>query len=296
MGEQKTQPWWVPSGATFQLPPRMRLAPAERETLWKGLERFANCGDSLANYKGFGRAFPDFWPVKVWHYPNQTPSTPPPILGSISIDEPELSEEESSRKIAHESQTESLAWDPACHKLFLLYRDTLKQVWSGKQTIKAGGVPWRTDTSACEFLLGLTDYNVEARKSAPGGLHLSLVWPVALGFAWERILSQFPTAVDEGRVRIGMLWKQGDFSLVPNNDFQRAFYLLFRQSWRARVCPRCKIFFVARKPKQVFCGTVCSAGSRLASKRKWWKRVGSKQRAKQQRVISGRRHRRGKRR
>jgi hypothetical protein len=41
------------------------------------------------------------------------------------------------------------------------------------------------------------------------------------------------------------------------------------------------MFFIARTPKQMFCGTSCSAGSRLASKRKWWKRVGAKNRAGQ---------------
>ena len=182
---------------------------------------------------------------------------------------------------------ESLAWHPACHKLFLLYRDTLRVVW--RPDSASPGPSWLYGFSH-EFLLGLTDYNEEAKG---GGLRFLTPWPAALERAWGDILGGFPTAAVEGRVEISMLWGVGDLSLVPQNDFQRAFYLLFRQSWRARVCPRCNMFFVARRPRQIFCGTVCSAGNRLASKRKWWNRAGAKRRARQrQRVTKGSRRER----
>jgi hypothetical protein len=54
------------------------------------------------------------------------------------------------------------------------------------------------------------------------------------------------------------------------------------------VCPRCAAYFVARKPKQKFCGTGCSAGSRLDSNRSWWNRVGAKLRARRSQTVSGR--------
>jgi hypothetical protein len=130
--------------------------------------------------------------------------------------------------------------------------------------------------------LGISDRNgraVGAAKKREFPIMTDI--PPDLYHAWERILGQFSTALDEARLSVSMLWKYGDFYLVPQNDFQRAIYQLFRQNWRARVCRRCKIFFIARKPKQLFCGTGCSAGSRLASKREWWERVGSKRRAKQ---------------
>jgi hypothetical protein len=298
MTTQENQAFWAPSGATVRLPPRMRLARAERERLWKGLERFVNCGDSESDYHALGRAFPDFWPVEIWHYPNYKPPVPPPILGRIvTTPEPELSEEEQLKKWEHEGTMEGLAWNPACRALFLFYRETLREVWRGepkasrsvddRPTLADLGFPTQVGWLAGhthEFLLGLMDYNEEARKVAKGEeFEFSLVRPLALDEAWREILAQFPTAAVEGSIRIGMLWEIGDFSLVPHNDFQRAFYLLFRQNWRARVCPRCKMFFVARKPKQVFCGTGCSAGNRLASKRKWWNRVGAKRRARERR-------------
>ena len=139
-------------------------------------------------------------------------------------------------------------------------------MWSGnEQTDWFGG-------GREEYLLGISDLNERAlegaRSDAPWDLFGA---PLELHESWQRILKPFPTAAELGPIRVRMLWSYGDFSLVPRNDFQRAFYLLFRQSWRARACPRCKAFFVARRPKQKFCGTVCSAGSRLASKRKWWR-------------------------
>jgi hypothetical protein len=243
----KNQGFWAPGWPIVHSPPRMRLAPAECERLWKGLERFVNCGDDLGDYYALGHAFPDFFPVGMSYFPG------------------------------------SGAWHPrtlpaACHELFLFYRDALRAVWCGAAG-RARGLP--------EFLLGLTDWNTRACDGAQGdeipcgGDSLE----GKLRSAWWQILAQIPTA-SPATLSLGMLWEHGEFYLPigcqdAGDDFSRSFYLLFRQSWRARVCSRCKLLFVARRPKQIFCGTVCSAGSRLASKRKWWKRVGAKRRAGQ---------------
>jgi len=257
----------VPRGSTFRLPRSMRLARGEGERLWKGLERFVNCEDSESEFQALGRAFPDFWPIEVWHYPSQERARSITGLPDIGL---------GTATADHASETAWLHWHPVCHKLFLFYRDTLRGVWRGeKQTPDwLGGVPE-------EFLFGLSNLNDEAREAAKAGpisgpANLSI--PYDLYKAWQAILGQSPTATEEDALRIGMLWRYGDFHLVPRNDFQKAFYFLFRQSWRARVCPRCKMFFVARKPKQSFCGTACSAGSRLASKRKWWNSAGARRR------------------
>lgn len=305
MSEEKAQAFWAPGGATLRLPPRMRLARSEQERLWKGLERFVNCRDDVADYEALGRAFPDFWPVEIWHYPNQESHEPHHFqsLGVIrSVAKGELSEAE-LKEMEWRGQTENLNWDPVCRNLFFFYRDTLREVWHGeRQTARSEhpNVGFLSDLLhvsplgwcggfAREFLLGIRDYNEEAReRTKNGGFDFDLIRPFALDDAWREISNHFPTVAARGRVEISMLWGMGDFSLVPHNDFQRAFYLLFRQNWRARVCPRCKMFFVARKPKQIFCGTGCSAGNRLASKRKWWNRVGAKRRARQSQRISGR--------
>jgi hypothetical protein len=277
---QNSQGLWAPGGATLRLPPRMCLARSERERLWKGLERFVNCGDSEGDYQALGRAFPEFWPLEIWHYPFQeskdTESLCIPTIGasSLSSDGGEFDHEiEESIRLG---EIAKLDWHKVCHKLFGFYRDALRDVWSGKEeTIWLGG-------GREEFLLGLSNLNEEAYEAAKkdSDLETLLSVPYGLYLSWREIVQRFSTATAEGELQLRMLWNHGEFYLVPRNDFQRAFYLLFRQSWSARVCPRCKLFFVARRPKQAFCGTACSAGSRLASKRKWWRSVGTKNRKK----------------
>ena len=285
MKKKEYQDFWVPGGATLRLPPRMRLARAERERLWRGLERFVNCSDSESDYRALGRAFPAFWPVEIQHFPLQEPvssknlgirAIAAPIF-PLSDAELDLEIEESLRL----SETVALDWHLACHRLFLFYRDTLKDIWNGKEETDwfCGGKE--------EFLLGLSDRNEEAWKIAKENsfpIPPSCI-PFELFESWQEILGRFSTAWAEGRREIKVLWSYGDFAFVPGNDFERGFYLLFRQSWRARACPRCKMLFVARRPKQTFCGTVCSAGSRLASKRKWWRSVGAKRRTSQNRKL-----------
>jgi hypothetical protein len=247
----------------------MRPAPEQQAKLWKGLERFVNCKDSEDDYRALSRSFPGLWPVGI-NYLADPPRWPP----------------------------DSLDWHPVCQKLFLFYRDGLQKVWKNVW----GNNELRVPTP--EILLGLSDWNEKAIKEAEESLQKNKI-PFegstvfgTLVLAWWEILSHFPTAcirVPE-QIQIRMLWEARDLYLIPQTDFQKAFYLLFRQSWRARVCPRCKTYFVARKPKQTLCGTACSAGSRLASNRKWWSSVGTKRRASQRkkglnRIRRGRRQR-----
>jgi len=224
----------------------MRLARDERERLWKGIERFVNCDDGLHDYLALGRAFPTFWPIAVLLHPFRKP----------------------------------LNWNPVCHKLFLFYREVLRCIWRGD----APDADYLLDPS--NFLLGLENEHIRAIEAARP--HADQVRNQILArvstkliSAWTDILTDFPDATAHGENRVQARWPDGEFLITPQNDFQRAFYLLFRQSWRARSCPRCSMFFIARKPKQRFCGTACSAGNRLASKRKWWNHVGAKRRAQE---------------
>jgi hypothetical protein len=251
---REKQGFWEPGKSTLRLPPAMRLANADRERLWKGLERFVNCKDDLSDFQALGRAFPGFWPVGISYRPDSNMVVPLP-----------------------------LRWHRACHSLFLCYRDALQDVWKGDTELS--GQP-------ATFLLGLTELNTTAFEAAKSDT-LEAVKSIPFIFnslladlrsAWRQILAQVPTAAPAGHFSLGMLWDHGEFCLrlegVGGVDFPNAFYMLFRQSWRARVCPRCKLFFVARGTKQKFCGTGCSAGSRNASKLKWWRRVGGKRRAR----------------
>jgi hypothetical protein len=277
MTRRNSQGFWTPGKATVRFPSGMRLAASERERLWKGLERFVNCGDSESDYRALSQAFWGFWPMLLCHLPLQDSR----IFESLESDEPlvPLSDAE-----LEQDKPTMLNWDANCHKLFLFYRDTLRDVWSGKET-----TDW-FDGGRAEFLLGLNDLNEKARQQAEQRAPSpKLDSPFELYESWSEIVAYFPTAEVIGEHKFEMIWDRGAFSLAPIGDFQKAFYMLFRQSWRARVCPRCKMFFVARRPKQRFCGTVCSAGSRLASKRKWWRSVGTKNRSRAANLRQSRR-------
>jgi hypothetical protein len=235
----------------------MRLAPRETERLWKGLERFVNCRDSEGDYQDLGRAFPSFWPVTL-HYWTELREGGITCTKQIPLD-----------------------WNPVCHKLFLFYRDLLRRLW-----LKERDLPTEL-LRAPEFLVGIEiEWHRLARESAEAaekGWTLQQSCPEALVDAWKEILQRFPNAQFGSPALIGVRWPSSDFFVEPKNDFQRAFYHLFRQSWRARLCPRCEDnrYFIAQKAKQKFCGTRCSAGNRLASKRKWWREQGRKARARQ---------------
>jgi hypothetical protein len=262
MKKVTSQPACVSRGSSSHFPQLMHPAFGTREKLWKGLERYVNCSDSEDDYRALSRSFPGFWPLGISYYPD-----------------PE------------EVDIASLNWDPACHKLFLFYRDRLRKQWEDI---------WEDDELGPEFFLGLgsCNWNEIAIESAERDLEGNRIpdFPDPNPFgqllrAWWEILSHFPEAfISFDAPCVRMIWEFGNFYLDPKNDFQSAFLMLFRQSWRARVCPRCKTYFIARKPKQTFCGTACSAGSRLASNRNWWNRIGAKRRAAQTRIQKGQSH------
>ena len=236
-----------PVKSTFRAPRSILLAPKvrepERERLWTGLSRFVNCRDDLADFRALGRAFPRFWPVRILTW----------LRVSSRLD----------------FELKYLDWHPACHGLFLFYRDTLRSVWRNDLAPENWG--------QAEFLLGLKKWE----KDAIGNEYII----PGLRDAWREISNYSQSRPDDGP-QIVMFWKNGSFFIEPKNEFQQAFYLLFLDSWRARLCPRCGTYFVARRPKQKFCGTACSAGSRLASNRKWWARIGAKRRAERAKAQS----------
>jgi hypothetical protein len=65
-------------------------------------------------------------------------------------------------------------------------------------------------------------------------------------------------------------WDEGVFRYRGACDFQRALYLLFRESWRARVCEKCLTKFIARRAAQKYCSTDCSENMQRELKQKWW--------------------------
>src|SRR5215469_6544253 len=122
--------------------------------------------------------------------------------------------------------TTNLEWTDACHLLFRAYRDALRRVWISDPVALQGGV--------LSFLLGLSDMRI----CLPGELGL------AHRRALDRIEIVHPGGTEISRPVTYPHWKSGNFTYSPTNDFQRAMYLLFRESWRAKVCAKCSTYFV----------------------------------------------------
>jgi len=81
-------------------------------------------------------------------------------------------------------------------------------------------------------------------------------------------------------------WDEGIFRYRGMCSFQRALYLLFQESWRARVCERCSAKFIAPRVAQRYCTTDCSDAIQRELKRRWWADHGEKWRQKRKVVKS----------
>ncbi len=153
----------------------------------------------------------------------------------------------------------SLAWADGCHLLFQVCRDALRRVWISDPVALQGDM--------LGFLFGLSGWKI----SLPG--------EVRLARARDGIETAYPGASEVSRPTVSPHWKSGAFSYSPDDDFHRALYLLFRESWRAKVCAKCSTYFVAQKPAQLYCGTSCSGGVKRERTLKWWRDTGAKRRA-----------------
>jgi hypothetical protein len=81
-------------------------------------------------------------------------------------------------------------------------------------------------------------------------------------------------------------WDEGVFRYHGMCSFQRALYLLFQESWRARVCEKCDAKFIARRVAQRYCTTDCSDDIQRELKRRWWAEHGETWRRKRKVVKS----------
>ena len=69
-------------------------------------------------------------------------------------------------------------------------------------------------------------------------------------------------------------WTTNSIRYSGSCDFQRALYLLYRESWRARVCEVCEARFIAKRTAQKYCSTDCSESMQREVKKKWWAQHG----------------------
>lgn len=163
-----------------------------------------------------------------------------------------------------------MRWDPVAHDLFMVFRNYLRRVWvSDRESLESGHL---------DVLLGLD----LAFADHPEREYWSFQ-KRALHEAWAKLRESHPEIGVGSRPIVAPTWGAGTFSYAPDNDFQRAVYQLFLESWRAKTCSRCSKYFIAGKPAQIYCSTTCSGGVKLARARKWWNREGAKRRTTRRR-------------
>jgi hypothetical protein len=206
-----------------------------KEWFWRGLERFANTGDSMDAYQAMAKAWPSFWPLPIQNGDGQ-----------------------------------NLAWHAEAHPLFLFYRDTLRQFWTRSPVALQDGYRIRLlfgtvmdigllFADSPLFCVPFQNAVAELKYSYPD-LSLPNIQPVAM--FWPN-------------------WNTGSVEYLSQTDFQAAIWSLFRESWRAKVCASCSMYFFAEKAPQLYCSVSCSNAAHQSSSLKWWREKGTQRRAAQ---------------
>ena len=151
---------------------------------------------------------------------------------------------------------DALGWgqDADFYVLTIMFRDCLRRVWRGDRGQDHGQI--------IKILLGL---------------ELETVGPERHRYAipLELVHDRHP---DFGHTLavINADWLRGEFCYAPLNDFQRAVYALWRESWRARICPQCERLFIAAKAPQLYCSPQCSTVARRKRDLVLWRARGTR--------------------
>lgn len=168
-----------------------------------------------------------------------------------------------------DSSGKDLSWHADAHRLFLFYRDSLRGLWTrNPATIKQGiQIPLLFGIVERSYIEGLLSGETLSRVALDAALS-----PLRNSHPGLRLPSLSPLAC------FWPDWAAGNIEYVSLLNFQRSLWLLFCESWRAKVCPRCSMYFLAQKPPQLYCSLNCSSAVHRASSLKWWKQKGSQKR------------------
>jgi hypothetical protein len=133
------------------------------------------------------------------------------------------------------------------------------------------------------LLMGVSHYIQDITHEDPEFPNKPLQWPRhglkrlwgIWGLAWKEVREVHEDAFILNAADLFPSWRRGEFVYIPENEFQGAVYLLFRERWRAKVCVQCGTYFVAKRPPQFYCSSKCFGEVRRNRNLLWWKRVGS---------------------
>jgi hypothetical protein len=169
--------------------------------------------------------------------------------------------------------TLTLAWSEQTRPLVLAMRDLLRSVW-------------RTGSKRDLALLlgfGRDAHQIMNERSTPDALDQMLGTPT---LRLCEAMKQIPSEYIPDFVEAYADWGRGEFQYEPKNSFQKALHLLWRQSWRAKSCWRCRKYFVGDKPAQMYCSVKCYSAEKKERGRTWWSEHGEAWRAKRQKGKS----------
>lgn len=163
-----------------------------------------------------------------------------------------------------------LSWAPDAHRFFLFYRNLLRRFWTRDPSVFKDGL-------ATNLLFGIEGY---------GEMQKILAGEAVASWALENVLTPLRNSHSGLRIPGGLVplagfwpnWLSGTVEYISHTDFQRAVWLFFRESWRAKVCPKCCAYFLVQKSAQLYCSLSCSNAAHQASSLRWWKEKGSRRR------------------
>lgn len=164
--------------------------------------------------------------------------------------------------LSEKAQNHPVGWRPDFYGLFRIFRDLLRDVWE------------RGSNPELAVLLGIDAraWQIISRQTKAGFLD-------SVFGGYEASLQKEMPAISENYFavpsRVYPDWKSGSFRYEADTDFRRAVYELFRQSWRAKVCPDCCKYFIADKPPQRYCSSKCYGAAKLHRDREFWRRKGT---------------------
>ena len=216
----------------------------QKGSFFEALAALANLQNDIAEYDKLKLKYPNIWPVEIRDGPDEV-----------------------------------LRWDPEAFTLLRFYRDLLRCVWDWPYD-PASHYERNRKREALQILMGISSFetmgisNFErmlTKQDFPPGTPSS-----EYQSAWREIRSNIAGAIPGSAGWAFPSWPSGQFVYVPANPFQEALYLLFRESWRARICRSCQKFFVADKQQRQYCSSVCAGEAKKHHDLEWWHRTHGK--------------------
>ncbi len=175
-----------------------------------------------------------------------------------------------------------ISWTDQSQGIFYDIRDVLRRIWKGDDSFD-------DRETLLPVLLGLPPrirqmtYRETVSPKQPHSLYL--------GQGFKLMDRSQVTLPENAMVLLASIiphWRSGEFQYFPQTDFQRAIFLLFRQSWRAKLCVGCGRYFIADRPPRLYCSTGCNGQAKRKRDLDWWRREGSRRQKKKSKIKAKR--------